>query len=79
MKGALEMSRLSGGGVLQPFFSGLEGYRWVACGDRPVSLEQVCHLSWFCIEMLSFLGLLRQGDVMFSIYLKDSYFQIPIH
>ena len=34
----------------------------------------------FPIETVSsVLGSIRKGDIMFSIDLKDAYFQIPVH
>ena len=37
-------------------------------------------LTKFSMEMvLAVLGSIRKGDVMFSIDLKDAYFQMPVH
>ena len=44
------------------------------------SFDNFTILTKFAIEtVLSVLGSIRKGDVMFSVILKDTFFQIPIH
>ena len=45
-----------------------------------LSLNGFVTFAKFSVEMISSVfGLIRKGDVMFSIDLKNSYFQIPVH
>ena len=74
-------SGLSGSRLLQPAVSSAEVIAHV--GDLVInflSLNSYVTLSKFMVETVSLmLGLIRKGDFMLFLDLKDIYFQIPIH
>ena len=79
-KGALEIGRDPGPG----FYSRLFLVEKASNGWRPVidlsHLNEFVQLSRFKMETVaSVLLSVREGDFLVSLYLKDAYFQIPIH
>ena len=79
-KGALEIARDSGPG----FYSHLFLVEMASGGWRPVidlsHLNEFIQLTRFKMETVaSVLLSVREGDFLASLYLKDAYFQIPIH
>ena len=67
-------------GLLQPPFSAAEGDRWLEASHRLIHSELLFHPDKFQIETVALILVsIRKGDLMFSVDLKDAYFQIPIH
>ena len=79
-KGALEIARDPG----PKFYSRLFLVEKASGGWRPVidlsHLNEFVQLTQFKMETVaSVLLSVREGDFLASLYLKDAYFQIPIH
>ena len=78
-KGALRVCQSSWSGLSQPPFFGEGDGGWQPVMDLS-TLSGFVTLTKFRIETVALvLRSIRNGDCMFSIDLKDAYFQIPIH
>ena len=76
----LGAGKSSGSGLLQQVVFGSEDDGGVASHDRLVESEWVLHSHQILHgDSIISPGVDQEGDIMFSINLKDAYFQIPIH